>query len=52
MAGSPTTRQMRPVGRRRRDAEENVEHQLEEARHKNESHGEIDHADSRAQDSS
>jgi hypothetical protein len=32
--GSPTTEQMRIVGRRRRDAEEKLEHHLEEARHK------------------
>ena len=33
-AGSPTTQQMRTVGQRRRDAEEKLEHHLEEARHK------------------
>ncbi|WP_211882114.1 hypothetical protein [Pseudarthrobacter albicanus] len=33
-AGSPTTRQMRTVGQRRRDAEEKLDHHLEEARHK------------------
>jgi hypothetical protein len=32
--GSPTTQQMRTVGQRRRDAEEKLEHHLEEARHK------------------
>jgi hypothetical protein len=32
-AGSPTTQQMRTVGQRRRDAEEKLEHHLEEARH-------------------
>lgn len=33
-AGSPTTQQMRTVGERRRDAEEKLEHHLQEARHK------------------
>ena len=33
-AGSPTTQQMRTVGQRRRDAEEKLEHHLEEARRK------------------
>lgn len=33
-ASSPTTQQMRTVGQRRRDAEEKLEHHLEEARHK------------------
>lgn len=33
-AGSPTTGQMRSVGQRRREAEEKLEHHLEEARHK------------------
>ncbi|MGO4193456.1 hypothetical protein AB4Y67_17555 [Arthrobacter sp. YAF17] len=32
-AGSPITNQMRTVGQRRRDAEEKLEHHLEEARH-------------------
>ena len=32
--GSPTTGQMRSVGQRRRDAEEKLEHHLEEVRHK------------------
>ena len=31
---SPTTEQMRSVGQRRRDAEEKLEHHLEEVRHK------------------
>lgn len=31
---APTTQQMRTVGQRRRDAEEKLEHHLEEARHK------------------
>ncbi|MDF2052386.1 hypothetical protein [Arthrobacter sp. Cr_A7] len=31
---SPTTQQMRTVGQRRRDAEEKLEHHLQEARHK------------------
>ena len=35
--GSPTTQQMRTVGQRRRDAEEKLEHHLEEARHKDDS---------------
>jgi hypothetical protein len=33
-AVSPTTQQMRTVGQRRRDAEEKLEHHLEEVRHK------------------
>ncbi|MET1065170.1 MAG: hypothetical protein ABWX85_09400 [Arthrobacter sp.] len=33
-AGSPTTQQMRTVGQRRRDAEEKLEHHLEETRRK------------------
>lgn len=36
--GSPTTEQMRSVGQRRRDAEEKLEHHLEEVRHKEDSH--------------
>ncbi|MBT2250620.1 hypothetical protein JHV56_18175 [Arthrobacter sp. BHU FT2] len=31
---TPTTQQMRTVGQRRRDAEEKLEHHLQEARHK------------------
>ncbi|MDE8669590.1 hypothetical protein PY310_13485 [Pseudarthrobacter sp. H3Y2-7] len=31
---APTTQQMRTVGQRRRDAEEKLEHHLQEARHK------------------
>jgi hypothetical protein len=38
--GSPTTQQMRTVGQRRRDAEEKLEHHLEEARHKEHPSGE------------
>lgn len=34
----PTTQQMRTVGQRRRDAEEKLEHHLQEARHKAEHH--------------
>ncbi|MBT2521144.1 hypothetical protein [Arthrobacter sp. ISL-28] len=37
-SGSPSTQQMRTVGRRRRDAEEKLEHHLDEARHKNDPH--------------
>ena len=33
---APTTQQIRTVGQRRREAEEKLEHHLEEARHKNE----------------
>jgi len=33
---APTTQQLRTVGQRRRDAEEKLEHHLEEARHKSE----------------
>ncbi|WP_461188531.1 hypothetical protein [Arthrobacter sp. Z4-13] len=36
---APSTQQMRTVGQRRRDAEEKLEHHLQEARHKNEHHG-------------
>jgi hypothetical protein len=35
---APTTQQMRTVGQRRRDAEEKLEHHLQEARHKDEPH--------------
>lgn len=35
----PTTQQIRTVGQRRREAEEKLEHHLEEARHKSEHHG-------------
>lgn len=38
-AGSPTTQQMRAIGRRRRDAEEKLEQHLEKARHKDDLHG-------------
>lgn len=31
---APTTQQMRTVGQRRREAEEKLEHHLDEARHK------------------
>jgi predicted ATPase len=41
-AVSPTTQQMRTVGQRRRDAEEKLEHHLEEVRHKDEARN--DHA--------
>lgn len=34
-AGSPTTQQMRTVGQRRRDAEEKLEHHLDETRRRN-----------------
>jgi hypothetical protein len=38
--GSPTTGQMRSVGQRRREAEEKLEHHLEEVRHREDSsHG-------------
>jgi hypothetical protein len=37
---APTTQQMRTVGQRRRDAEEKLEHHLQEARHKDEPHAE------------
>ncbi|WP_461173435.1 hypothetical protein M1D93_01445 [Arthrobacter sp. Z1-9] len=33
---APSTQQMRTVGQRRRDAEEKLEHHLQEARHKHE----------------
>jgi hypothetical protein len=39
---APTTEQIRTVGRRRRDAEQKLEHHLEEARHKIEPHDETD----------
>lgn len=35
---APTTQQMRTVGQRRRDAEEKLEHHLQEARHKDDVH--------------
>ena len=35
---APSTQQMRTVGQRRRDAEEKLEHHLQEARHKEASH--------------
>jgi hypothetical protein len=35
---APTTQQMRSVGQRRRDAEEKLEHHLQEARHKDDPH--------------
>lgn len=37
---APSTQQTRTVGQRRRDAEEKLEHHLQEARHKNDPHGE------------
>jgi hypothetical protein len=36
---APTTQQMRTVGQRRREAEEKLEHHLQEARHKDDPHG-------------
>jgi hypothetical protein len=35
---APSTQQMRTVGQRRRDAEEKLEHHLQEARHKENAH--------------
>jgi hypothetical protein len=35
---TPATRQLRTVGQRRRDAEQKLEHHLQEVRHKNEQH--------------
>ena len=35
---SPTTQQIRTVGQRRREAEEKLEHHLDEARHKDDHH--------------
>ncbi|MGO4491968.1 hypothetical protein AB4Y86_07745 [Arthrobacter sp. 2YAF22_2] len=35
---APTTQQIRTVGQRRREAEEKLEHHLDEARHKSEHH--------------
>jgi hypothetical protein len=35
---APSTQQMRTVGQRRRDAEEKLEHHLQEARHKDNLH--------------
>ena len=40
---APTTEQLRTVGQRRRDAEEKLEHHLEEARHKTDHSHESDH---------
>ncbi|MEQ7740171.1 hypothetical protein [Escherichia coli] len=37
---APTTEQMRIVGQRRREAEEKLEHHLQEARHRNDPQGE------------
>ncbi len=37
---APTTQQIRTVGQRRREAEEKLEHHLEEARHKGDPSGE------------
>lgn len=39
---APTTQQMRTVGQRRREAEEKLEHHLDEARHKGEHHEDAD----------
>lgn len=39
---APTTQQMRTVGQRRRDAEEKLEHHLQEARHKDDPHPDED----------
>lgn len=39
----PTTQQIRTVGQRRREAEEKLEHHLEEARHKSEHHDDEHH---------
>ena len=36
---SPTTQQLRTVGRRRREAEEKLEHHIEAVRHKHDVHG-------------
>lgn len=41
---APSTQQMRTVGQRRRDAEEKLEHHLQEARHKGEHQGIEDEA--------
>lgn len=35
---APTTQQIRTVGQRRRDAEEKLEHHLQEAHHKHDPH--------------
>ncbi|KQR64110.1 hypothetical protein ASF98_11405 [Arthrobacter sp. Leaf337] len=40
-AGSPTTRQLRTVGQRRRDAELKLEQHLMEARHQKEPHNKV-----------
>lgn len=45
---APSTQQMRTVGQRRRDAEEKLEHHLEEARHKDARHKNDPHADEAA----
>lgn len=39
---APSTQQMRTIGQRRRDAEEKLEHHLQEARHKSEHHGQAE----------
>jgi hypothetical protein len=43
---APSTQQMRTIGQRRRDAEEKLEHHLQEARHKSGHHGPAEEADS------
>lgn len=47
-SASPTTQQIRTVGQRRREAEEKLEHHLEEARHKDEHHSDTDKHDSKS----
>ncbi|MCO4256399.1 hypothetical protein [Pseudarthrobacter cellobiosi] len=38
---APTTQQMRTVGQRRREAEEKLEHHLQEASHKDDPHPDV-----------
>lgn len=47
---APTTQQIRTVGQRRRDAEEKLEHHLQEARHKDHPHQD-DESESRGAES-
>ncbi|WP_171027251.1 hypothetical protein [Pseudarthrobacter sp. NamB4] len=46
---APTTQQMRIVGQRRREAEEKLEHHLQEARHRSHPHGDEPRQDNNSQ---
>ncbi|WP_104045780.1 hypothetical protein [Arthrobacter sp. ZGTC412] len=47
---APSTQQMRTVGQRRRDAEEKLEHHLQEARHKGKLHDLADETEAASPD--